>query len=165
MTEDEIIIDGFTYIYCNKLRKSSVPNEYYLGNLPGTMQYKKDPEEIINCIIPDEPNEPNEYILTFCEHSEENFKRVLTLSQRNNRWKILLMMKAEFGEEIWLKAALQNRDTGKIALLTSTNKKENIMKSGSKIVKTIDGEWYVGHYRMSAPLIFWKELKNRILYS
>ena len=74
-------------------------------------------------------------------------------------------MKAEFGEEIWLKADLQNRDTGKIALLTSTNKKENIMKSGSKIVKTIDGEWYVDHYRMSAPLIFWKELKNRILYS
>lgn len=157
---DELIIDNFTYI--NELKKSSIPNEYYLGDLPGTIQYKKDPEEIINCIIPDESNEN---ILTFCEHSKENFKRVLTLSQRNNRWKILLMMKAEFGEEIWLKAALQNRDTGKISLLTSTNKKENITKRGSRTVKTIDGEWYVGHYRMSAPLIFWKELKNRILHS
>jgi hypothetical protein len=39
-----------------KLKKSSVLNEYYLGKLPGTIQYKKDPEEIINYIIPDEPN-------------------------------------------------------------------------------------------------------------
>lgn len=159
---DELIIDNFTYIYINELKKSSVLNEYYLGDLPGTIQYKKDPEEIINCIIPDESNE---HVLTFCEHSKENFERVLTLSQINNRWKILLMMKAEFGEEIWLKTALQNRDTGKISLLTSTNKKENITKRGSRTVKTIDGKWYVGHYRMSAPLIFWKELKNRILYS
>lgn len=70
----------------------------------------------------------------------------------------------EEDHEIWLKGALLNQSTGKIALLTSTNHPENIRKKGSRTVKTLDGKWYVGHYRMSAPIYFWKELKNRLLY-
>ena len=62
----------------------------------------------------------------------------------------------------WMKAALQNKITGKIALLTSTNCKEQL----NRPISTLEGsEWFVGHYRMSAPIIFWKELKNRIAYS
>jgi hypothetical protein len=144
------------------LSESSIPHEYYLGDLPGMLQYKKEPEEIINCVI---PNDLHDRSFQFCEHSEENLRRVLTLSQRNIRWKILLMMKADRGDgEIWLKAALENIETGKIALLTSSNKAENILKRGNRIAKTVDGEWFVGHYRMSAPIVFWRELKNRILY-
>ena len=61
----------------------------------------------------------------------------------------------------WLKAALQNRNTGKIALLTSTNSKEIL----NRPIRTLDSEWFVGHYRMSAPIVFWQELVNRITYS
>lgn len=145
------------------LSESSIPHEYYLGDLPGMLQYKKDPEEIINCRIP--YDDSNDLGFRFCEHSEENLRRVLPLSQRNIRWKILLMMEAEREEgEIWLKAALQNRETGKIALLTSSNKAENILKRGNRPAKTVDGKWFVGRYRMSAPIVFWRELRNRILY-
>jgi len=75
------------------------------------------------------------------------------------------MMREYRGEnEIWLKGALLNKPTGQVALLTSTNDPENIRKNGSRTVKTLDGTWHVGHYRMSAPIYFWKELKNRLLY-
>jgi hypothetical protein len=66
--------------------------------------------------------------------------------------------------EIWLKAALLNKETGKIALLTATNSKQNLERRRARSVKTVDGEWFVGHYRMGAPVVFWKELKNRLMY-
>jgi hypothetical protein len=145
------------------LCESSIPYDYYLGDLPGTLQYKKEPEEIINCVIPDDNF--NDRGFRFCEHSEENLRRVLPLSQTNIKWKILLMMRAECEDgEIWLKAALENRETGKIALLTASNRAENILKRGNRTAKTVDGEWFVGRYRMSAPIVFWRELRNRILY-
>jgi hypothetical protein len=74
------------------------------------------------------------------------------------------MMKKEAEGEIWLKAALLNKKTGKVALLTTTNDKSNLERRNHRAVKTITGKWFVGHYRMSAPVIFWKELKNRLLY-
>lgn len=141
---------------------SSVPNEYYLGDLPGTLQYSKEADEIINTELPDDDNTCG-YIL--CEHSLENLQRVTPQTQRHIRWKIILMMKMEneLGET-WLKAALLNKDTGKIALLTSTNHRNNIVRRGNRPVRTLDANWVVGHYRMSAPIAFWKELKNRLLY-
>jgi hypothetical protein len=96
----------------------------------------------------------------------ENLNRVLPLSQKKNEWKILLIMRSERvgSGEIWLKSALLNKRTGNVALLTSTNSKDNLLKRGSRSVKTVDGNWFVGHYRMGAPVCFWKELKNRLLY-
>lgn len=144
------------------LKESSISHEYYLGDLPGMLQYKKDPEEIINCITPDDDEDRG---FRLCEHSKKNLNRVIPLSQKKVDWKILLMMSREDDNgEIWLKAALQNKKTGNIALLTSTNNPSNLIKRGNRSVKTLDGEWFVGHYRMSAPIVFWKELKNRILY-
>lgn len=141
---------------------SSIPNEYYLGDLPGTLQYSKDVNEIINTELPDD-QETRGYML--CEHSRENFHRVLPKTQIKVSWKILLMMKVEREDgEIWLKAALLNKDTGNVALLTATNDKANLEKRGNRAIKTMDGEWFVGHYRMSAPICFWRELKNRLIY-
>jgi hypothetical protein len=74
------------------------------------------------------------------------------------------MMKREDGHEIWLKAALMDMDTGKVALLTSTNAKENLERRNNRTIRTVDGTWFVGHYRMIAPMVFWRELKNRLLY-
>lgn len=144
------------------LLPSSIPNEYYFGDLPGTLQYTKTPQELIDLDLP-ENNEDCGFQL--CEHSLENLNRIVPFTQREKKWKILLMMYKENEEEKWLKAALLNTDTGKIALLTSTDNRNTLEKKGSRAIKTIDGTWFVGFYRMSAPIIFWKELQNRLIYT
>jgi len=145
------------------LKLSSCDNEYYLGDLPGTLQYSKDIDEILKISLPDNQETRG---FKLCEHSIENLRRVTPTTQKNNKWKIVLMMKTERPEhnEVWLKSALLNKETGKIALITATNSKLNLERNGYRTVKTIDGEWFVGHYRMGAPIIFWSELKNRLLY-
>lgn len=144
------------------LRLSSVPNEYYCGDLPGTLQYNKDKEELIGLVTEGIDEETRGFQL--CEHSLENLRRITPQSQAKRKWKVLLMMKREDGHEIWLKAALMDMDTGKVALLTSTNAKENLERRNNRTIRTVDGTWFVGHYRMSAPMVFWRELKNRLLY-
>jgi len=141
------------------LRISSLSNEYYLGDKPGSLQYSKDPEEILGCLCIEDRQTLG---FELCEHSLENLRRVIPHTQQKQEWKILLIMKSERENGVtWLKAALQNRKTGKIALLTSTNSKENL----NRPIKTLDSEWFVGHYRMSAPIVFWQELVNRLTYS
>jgi hypothetical protein len=144
------------------LKISSIPNEYYCGDLPGNLQYKKDKDELINLATEGFDEETRGFKL--CEHSIENLRRIVPQTQAKKKWKILLMMSRDDGDEIWLKAALLNTDTGKIALLTSTNSRENLERRNNRAIKTVDGSWFVGHYRMSAPIVFWRELKNRLLY-
>ena len=145
------------------LSNSSIQHEYYFGDLPGRLQYKKEINELINLTIPDNIDE--KYGFELCEHSAENLKRTIPHTQRNGDWKIILMMQKNVDGIIWLKSALLNKNTGKVALLTSTNNKTNLERTNGRSVKTLDGEWVVGHYRMSAPVAFWRELQNRLLYS
>jgi hypothetical protein len=144
------------------IQPSSIPHEYYLGDLPGTIQYKKEKQELLMCELQRDTDEINGF--AFCEHSLENLQRVLPHTQKCEDWKILLMMSKEFEGEIWLKAALLNKTSGKVALLTSTNDRNNLDKRNHRAIKSNDGSWFVGHYRMSAPVIFWRELKNRLEY-
>lgn len=144
------------------IQASSIPNEYYFGDLPGTIQYKKEPQDLIDLQLVEDMNDRG---FTLCDHSMENLRRIIPHTQKIENWKILLMMSTEVdGGEIWLKAALLNKTTGKVALLTSTNNQDNLVRREHRAIKTHDGTWFVGHYRMSAPVIFWKELKNRLLY-
>lgn len=145
------------------LKAASCDNEYYLGDLPGTLQYSKDIEEILHAELPVD-EETRGY--SPCEHSLENLQRITPITQKNTKWKILLIMKSETSNvgEIWLKAALLNTETGKIALLSSTNNKDNIEKRQNRAIATVDGTWFVGHYRMCAPVVFWSELQNRLRY-
>jgi hypothetical protein len=140
---------------------SSINNEYYFGDLPGNLQYEKDPQELLALQLPDDTEDCG---FKLCEHSAENLRRITPHTRSAVDWKILLMMSKEQDGEIWLKAALLNKATCKIALLTSTNNKENLERRQNRAIKTIDGVWFVGHYRMSAPVVFWRELQNRILY-
>ena len=151
----------FINYFYQMLKLSSVPNEYYLGGLPGQLQYEKEAQEISDCELPENGNSCG---YELCEHSRENLQRAMPLSQQTKQWKIVLMMRKECGGEIWMKTALKNVETGKIALITSTNDKQNLERRGARSVRTVDGTWVVGHYRMSAPIAFWGELKNRILY-
>ena len=140
---------------------SSIPNEYYFGDLPGTLQYNKDPHELLALELPENNDDRG---FKMCEQSLENLRRITPYTQKNVDWKILLMMSVERNGEIWLKAALQNKTTGKVALLTTTNDKNNLERRGHRAVKTLDDNWFVGHYRMAAPVVFWRELKNRLAY-
>ena len=144
------------------LKLSSIPHEYYFGDLPGNLQYKKDKDELITLVTDGIDEETRGFQI--CEHSLENLRRIVPQTQAKKKWKILLMMSRDDGHETWLKAALLNTDTGKIALLTSTNSRENLERRNNRAIKTVDGSWFVGHYRMSAPIVFWRELKNRLLY-
>ena len=143
------------------INPSSIPNEYYFGDLPGTLQYSKDPEELLALELPENDEDCG---FRICEHSLENLQRIIPYTQRKVNWKILLMMRADNDGETWLKAALQDKLTGKVALLTTTNNKENLERRGHRAIKTVDGTWFVGHYRLCAPVVFWRELKNRLMY-
>jgi hypothetical protein len=56
----------------------------------------------------------------------------------------------------WIKSALYNKENGRIALMTSCDKKDLFPRA----IHTKDAKWFVGHYRMSAPLYFWRELSE-----
>ena len=107
------------------IKPSSIPNEYYFGDKPGTLQYAKDPDELIALEMP-ENNEDCGYKL--CEHNLENLRRVIPHTRKDSNCHILLLMRSEKDGEIWLKAAIQDRFTGTVALITSTNKKENLKR-------------------------------------
>jgi hypothetical protein len=142
------------------LRESSTPHSYYFGDYQGTLQYKKSKDELIS-LTDFNDDVTNGYELD--SHSLENKLRALPHTRKPEDFKILLVMKAVRNEEIWLKFALENKNTGSIALLTTTNSKENITRLGNRAIKSHDSEWYVGFYRMAAPMCFWKELKNRLI--
>ena len=77
-------------------------------------------------------------------------------------WKLILLMKKTVSDsEIWLKGAFRHRDTGRLALLTSTNGSENLTRIGLRAMNSHDHQWSVGHFGMSAPWEFWKELAYR----
>ena len=142
------------------LRSNSIENEYYFGDLPGTLQYKIDVSDIKNLEI--DFSETNTCGFTIEPFSHENFMRVIPNTKTGNSgtWNCILLMKKEVKGTgmIWLKAALENLKTGKIALMTSTNNKGGV----NRAIKSMDPNWFVGHYRMSAPMVFWKELKYKL---
>lgn len=141
------------------LRLSSIAHEYYLGDFQGTLQYKKTRDEILN-ISNIKDDESIGFILE--EHTAENKARILPHTKRPEDFTIILMMKRHVGEEVWIKGALQHKETGLITLMTATNGKDNIIKKGNRALKSNDKDWFVGFYRMAAPMCFWKELQNRL---
>jgi hypothetical protein len=153
-----------------QLRKSSTSGEYFYDrdihgkrNPPGLLRYAADS---VNFLVMNIPTDETDYGWKLCEHNLPNLRRVTTTTANGNQqWKILLMIRRTTDTgEIWLKAALKNKNTGKIALITSTNKKETLTLSKHKAIRTLDSEWFVGQYRMAAPTMFWEELKHRIIY-
>jgi hypothetical protein len=147
------------------LSESSIPHEYYFGDLPGMLQYKKTKDEIANLDLSIVDEETRGFTLEF--HTEDNYRRLLpkTTTAESNSWRIILVMKRERDNGICcLKGALENKQTGEIALMTSINSKEDIITHGNRAIKSHDPDWFVGHYRMAAPMVFWRELVNRMRY-
>ena len=149
-----------------ELRPSSYKKELYLGDMPGTLQIKKKINDFIE--IETDPIVNFDYTNGFFleEHSFENLKRLIpnTKSGKQN-WKILFIIKKIYDDKIILKGALINKETNYIALITSFNNEQCITRAGNKAINSLDCNWFIGQFRMSAPMFFWNELKNRINYS
>ena len=66
-----------------------------------------------------------------------------------------------------LKVALYNKSRKGIALMTTYNFNDSALGTGSSRPGLVshDPHWYVGWYRMSAPLEFWHQLKTRTISS
>ena len=155
-----------------QLRPSSIENEYFLGGLPGTIQYEMSKDEILQC-IPENLEEINDTQINdsnrwfVAEHSLENIQKSVphkrTKFKNIGKYRVLLIMKHQNTNSTtcWYKIALINKNTDKIALFTSTNNKDDL----NRPIKSQYIGYYIGHYRMSAPIYFWKELINRIKYS
>ena len=63
------------------LCKNNKFNEYYLGDLPGTLQYNKEQKYIIDSVNDCEYNELESGGFVFCSHSKENLNRMLNKLQ------------------------------------------------------------------------------------
>ena len=141
-----------------ELRVNSIAGEYYHGDLPGTLQYKKTKAELTTI--------PNIYQLdSDCGYVQippkaDLLKRFVpdTPTGRNGDWKLLVVFQKVAESEIWMKGALLNRKDGCIALMTCTNEKEHIERRDNRALKSLEDGWFVGHYRMGAPMIFWRAL-------
>ena len=155
------------------IRYSKNPEDWQMtkanGNVPpGTMQYKIKQQDILS-LLPNgiENNIYNrDWILE--QHSRENLQKLTpnTKTGKANKWKLLLILKRanyyEFGTEC-LKGALLNKDTNEIALMTSINTIA-INNYKYRVVNSLHKDNKICQCKMIAPLIFWDELKNRLLY-
>lgn len=150
-----------------ELRPNSIKHgegsEYYLGDLPGNLQYKKTKEELTT--IPNIGMEDSDCGFIQIPKSPELLKRFIpaTKTGRDGDWELLVVFQRGGGAtEIWMKAALLNKKDGCIALMTCTNNEDNILRRGNRAIKSLEEGWFVGHYRMGAPMIFWRALAAAI---
>jgi len=141
------------------LKISSIPGEYYYGDLPGTLQYRKDPALLKTLDVPFVPGEQDS---GYVNVQDQRVAQVLPVSSTAGKpfdWEQIMVMQKIDGDRVWLKAALKNKKSGLIALLTSCNSEKGMTDHGHRAIKAWDDGWFVGHYRMAAPLTFWAALK------
>ena len=133
---------------------------------PGLMQYKINPQDIINMDIENFKKTNLDY-KRGCElenNTNENLLRLIPDTKTGNsvEWKLILVIKEGNDEDICLKGALRNPITNEIAIMSSLSKKayENYPY---KMCKSKDPEYKICKSKMLASLLFWDELKNRLL--
>jgi len=103
-------------------------------------------------------------------HTKNNLLRLTPNTKFGQKYrdklKLLLVIKYEKDGYTHLKGALRNTETGEIALISSTN---NLVQdeepcTHKKLSPSFDSDYKIYVTKMIAPLLFWDELKNRILY-
>ena len=155
------------------IRYSKRPEDWQMTkngrNIPhGQLQYKVLQKDILSLQTNIENSVYNNRYWIFEQHSKENLQKLIpnTKTGKANEWKILLILKQQPntkpGTEC-LKGALLNNDTNEIALMTSINSAA-IADYPYRLIKSIHKDYKICQCKMIAPLIFWDELKNRLLY-
>ncbi len=155
----------------------SAPGEFYVctsaatKGMAGQLQYKLNREQLTTTRI-DHFNNSETLPLVSDEWTKvdpEEYHMILPqlvpktpTGGKPEHWNILIAWRAIRGVEIWIKAALFKIDVPDlIAVMTTTNSKDNIEKHGNRAIQShLDG-WFIGHYRMSAPLVFWADLRAK----
>ena len=133
---------------------------------PGIMQYKINPQDIINMDIENLKKTNLDY-KGGCElenNTDENLLRLIPDTKTGNsvEWKLILVIKGIDDGHICLKGALRNPITGEIAIMSSLNKK-SYENYPYRMCKSKDPEYKICQCKMLASLLFWDELKNRLL--
>jgi len=152
-----------------KLKRNEYQMAVHNKNIPcGRMQYKIHKNDIIHMDLTDIKSLCNDYSnnRTLEQHTQQNLNRLIpnTTIGRANKWKLILVIK-EVNDNggICLKGALENIITHEIALMSSLNK-ISASEYTSRLCKSHDNDWKICNSKMIAPLLFWDELKNRLLY-
>jgi len=133
---------------------------------PGLMQYKINPKDIINMDIENLKKTNLDY-KRGCElenNTDENLLRLIPNTKTGNsvEWKLILVIKGIDDGHICLKGALRNPITGEIAVMSSLNK-QSYENYPYRMCKSKDPEYKICQSKMLASLLFWDELKNRLL--
>jgi len=146
-----------------ELTKYSNSNEFFYRVPPGQLQYEESLDDLMDLNTDIETLSYDDgWVIE--DPNPEILKRLTpdTLKGRK-KWEIIVVIKKEVGNLIIYKGALLNKTTNDtIGLLTTFNSKEHIIEKSERAIKSKSPGWYVGHYRMLAPLIFWHELKMRL---
>jgi hypothetical protein len=140
---------------------SNQPNLYNLLQLQYNIQLEHLKTLVITLSMENE-NKDNAIILQdneykFIEISSDMKNRLITHKKEKEKDKYTLLFtitKMENNDTIWIKGALQHTETKNIMLMTSTNNKSKLTRP----IKTLDETYFIGHYGMCAPLIFWNKL-------
>jgi len=128
---------------------------------PGRLTYKLDADELRRMEIGVALQGPQEEIWTREPIDEPTKLRLLPASQLPADWRLVLVMKRQCDNCFWLKGAMVNVNTGKVALLSASTR-QAIVGNGNRPIKSHDAGFYVGQYVMLAPLAFWTTLKYLI---
>ena len=117
----------------------------------GLLSYKWAPADLRDI----EVTEENDPLWTAPPIFDDTKRALLPARLKPTEWQLVALVKKEVGTDIWLKGALVNTLTGKVALITASN-------SDSIAERTIDSHnpaYKIGHYGMLAPMVFWRQLK------
>jgi hypothetical protein len=138
-----------------ELRESSIEGEYYCGDLPGTLQLRKDPAELKKLEIDHLKEDVKNW--TVEENDEVYFKQLLRLNKKIEDHELLCVTKSVSGNGmIWLKGAIYNKKSKLIYLMTATTDRSKV----DRPLDSHDPMYVIGHYRMCAPKLFWSTLKT-----
>ena len=146
------------------LKPNSITNEYYCGDLPGSLQYKKNAMLLSTIDLPRSPTnayaKPCFFPIAITESIKARLLPATKTAGSLNDWVLLIAMERVTSTATYIKGALQNKQTGSIALMTSCSKKEDIQNHGHRAIQSQAKDWFVGFYRMSAPIEYWSALKK-----
>ena len=141
------------------LKPNSIPGEYYCGDLPGNLQYKKDLHALAAIAVPTTDTSVIEWEHLPC--SNEYRAALLPHTKKPDDWTLIMVMKkVDTTRGVWMKGALLNKATRAVALLTTCDSVDIIHANGNRAIQSCADGWFVGHYRMGAPLCFWEALST-----
>jgi hypothetical protein len=131
---------------------------------PGQLQYHLTKEQLLGLDTEQYTDSTPEWTLDF--HTQENINRLTPYTKTGKLnypyWKLILLLKRNQGENITLKGVLYHTQLYTYTLLTSINKPEQDSYN-YRLISSYDEEYKICQCKMIAPLLFWSELKNRLV--